>query len=72
MSATFDDLEDAYERLAAGIDAAGAANEALFLAKLAMLLAEKLGDRQAFAASVDAALADLHSATDEADARLPQ
>jgi hypothetical protein len=59
MTATHDDLEDAYERLAAGIDAAGAEKETLFLARLAMLLARQLADRTKFATCVDAALQDL-------------
>jgi hypothetical protein len=59
MTANHDDLEDAYERLAAGIDAVGANKESLFLARLTMLLAHHLADRTKFAACVDAALQDL-------------
>lgn len=38
------DLEDVYEALAAGIDAAGPEREAFYLAKVALLLAERIGD----------------------------
>lgn len=40
----FSDLEEVYELLADGIDRAGPQREAVFLAKLAMLLAHRLGD----------------------------
>lgn len=55
----FDRLEAAYERLAVAIDTAGPDDEALFLTKLVLLLADRLDDARAFDRSVDAALADL-------------
>lgn len=39
----FEDLERVYEQLAAAIDRAGQANEALFLAKLVMVMAHRAG-----------------------------
>jgi hypothetical protein len=60
MSETSEDrFEQAYEMLAAAIDRAGAANESLFLAKLVLLLANRLDDPSAFAGMVEAALEDL-------------
>jgi hypothetical protein len=60
MSAmTFDDLERAYTMLAEGIDTAGRANESLFLAKLALVLAREAGDIEIFRKSVAMALMDL-------------
>jgi hypothetical protein len=53
---TFEHLERVYERLAEAIDRAGPAGEALFLAKLVLLLAERLGDIHAVEACVAAAL----------------
>jgi hypothetical protein len=58
----FQDLEQAYETLAAAIDRAGPANEALFLAKLALVLAHRLGDIESFQTSVTTALAGLPAA----------
>ena len=40
----FEHLEQVYEQLAEAIDRAGPANEALFLTKLALTLAHRLGD----------------------------
>lgn len=37
-------LEDVYAALADGIDAAGEENEAMFLSKVALLLANEIGD----------------------------
>lgn len=48
-----------YTRLAQGISAAGATRETLFLARLALLLCEHLGDETAATAAIDAALRDL-------------
>ncbi len=53
---SFDHLERVYEGLAKAIDEAGPANEALVLTRLALLLAEKLGDIHAVEACIAAAL----------------
>jgi hypothetical protein len=58
---SFQDLERIYEALAAGIDRAGSTNEPVFLAKLALLLGERLGEADSFTACVEAALRDLPS-----------
>ena len=55
----FEDLEAAYEALATAIDSAGAEREALFLTRLALLLANQLGDLAAFKNAVDSALEGL-------------
>lgn len=44
----FEELEQVYETLAQGIDAAGPAHELLYLSKLSVLLAHRLGDLAAF------------------------
>lgn len=54
----FEDFEHVYERLANAIDRAGPDNEVLFLAKLVLLLAQRLGDAAVVAASIEAALLD--------------
>jgi hypothetical protein len=60
MSATsFDDLERAYETLAEAIDTAGPEHEALFLAKLALAMAERLASPVDFDLCIAVALADL-------------
>lgn len=59
MPMPFADLEIAYEQLAEAIDTATPANEALFLAKLVMLQAQKSGDLAGFSADVATALKDL-------------
>jgi len=48
-----------YTRLAQGVSEAGASRETLFLARLALLLCERLGDEAAAGAAIDAALKDL-------------
>lgn len=53
------DLEAIYDRLAEAITAAGEEKEALFLTKLALLLANQLGDREAVDAAIDEALLNL-------------
>jgi hypothetical protein len=58
-AASFDDLERAYEALAVAIDQAGPQHEAVFLAKLALVLAERLRSAADFDACVAAALRDL-------------
>ena len=55
----FEDLEAAYEALALAIDTAGQEREALFLTRLALLLAHELGDIAAFKRAVQTALDDL-------------
>ena len=55
----FEDLEAAYEALATAIDSAGAEREALFLTRLALVLANQLGDITAFRNAVDSALEGL-------------
>ena len=55
----FDDLEAAYEALALAIDAAGEKREALFLTRLALVLAHELGDLGAFKRAVRTALDEL-------------
>ena len=52
----FDDLEAAYEALATAIDTAGAEREALFLARLALVLGHELGDIAAFREAIRTAL----------------
>ncbi|MFZ1104171.1 MAG: hypothetical protein WAN86_15230 [Hyphomicrobiaceae bacterium] len=53
---TFEHLERVYEGLAKAIDRAGPADEALLLTRLALLLAERLGDIDAVEACIAAAL----------------
>ena len=55
----FDDLEAAYEALAVGIGSAGEQREALFLTRLALLLANELGDIGRFKRAVQTALDEL-------------
>jgi hypothetical protein len=57
----FDDLEKVFETLALGIDRAGPQHEALFLAKLVLLLAHDAGQYERFKQHVDAALNDLQA-----------
>jgi hypothetical protein len=57
--ASFDQLEQAYETLALAIDRAGPDQEAVFLAKLALVLAERLSAPADFSACVEIALLDL-------------
>ena len=56
---TLPDIEATYDRLAEAIDAAGTERSELMLAKLALLLAQELGDAARIAALIDAALQDL-------------
>lgn len=55
-------LEAVYDELAAAIDQVGAAATPLFLVKLALLLADNVGDEQVFRALLARALADLPAA----------
>jgi hypothetical protein len=50
------DFETAYETLAAAIDLAGPEREALFLTRLALVLAHELGDIAVFQNAVKTAL----------------
>jgi hypothetical protein len=68
---SFEHLERVYEGLAKAIDRAGPAGEALFLARLVFLLAERLGDIDAVEASIAAASDDDPSA-DGAAGELPE
>jgi hypothetical protein len=54
-----EDFEAAYETLAMAIDSAGPEHEALFLTRLALLLAHELGDIAAFKRAVLTALEEL-------------
>lgn len=62
----FAGVERAYEQLAVAIDQAGRAHESLFLARLALLLAEQCGDVAVFEACLAAALEDLPARSDPA------
>lgn len=53
------DLEATYDRLAEAIDAAGADRSELMLVKLALLLAQDLGDADRVAALIAEAQTDL-------------
>ena len=55
----FEALEAVNETLASGIDRAGEAHEAVFLAKLALVLAHRAGAGVDFADCVETALRDL-------------
>lgn len=55
----FEDLEQVYDLLAAGIDAAGPEKEALFLAKLCLTLAHGTGDLATVERAIEIAKADL-------------
>lgn len=52
-------LEQVYDQLAEGITQAGADKEALFLTKLALLLANQVGDADQVSESIDEALKNL-------------
>jgi hypothetical protein len=51
------DLEDVYDRLCQRLTAAGEANTPMVLARLALLMMNKLGDRPAIEALIDEASA---------------
>jgi len=53
------ELETVYDALAESIDAAGPGREALFLTKLALLMAREVGSAERMQALIDAALKDL-------------
>lgn len=52
-------LEQVYDQLAEGITQAGAEKESLFLTKLALLLANQVGDGDQVAGSINEALKNL-------------
>lgn len=52
-------LESVYDALATAIDAVGEDRSELFLVKLALLAAHRIGDEQAFAQLIAAARRDL-------------
>ncbi|MGC1389101.1 MAG: hypothetical protein WA807_13910 [Steroidobacteraceae bacterium] len=52
-------LEEAYDLIGAGIDRAGEAKAALFLAKLSLALAYLVNDSTKVTQAIDAALRDL-------------
>ena len=58
MPLTEDALEDVWEWLADGVEAAGS-RDRLFLAKLALLLADGLGDKAAVRGAIAEALRNL-------------
>jgi hypothetical protein len=60
---SFDDLELVYEQLAVAIDKAGRDQESLFLAKLALMLAQATGDRRVVESAIASALLDLDRET---------
>ena len=62
----FEHLEQAYDALAEAIDRAGPRSEALFLTKLALALAHRLGDLDGFRAAVAEALQDLQVLAEDA------
>lgn len=55
----FEDLEQAFELIAQGIDRAGEARETLFLSKLALALAHRIGDLDTIEAALEEAERDL-------------
>jgi hypothetical protein len=59
----FEDLERAYETLAQAIDRAGPEHEALFLTRLALVLAHRMGRVDVFEHAVATALDDIRAAT---------
>ena len=52
---SFNELEQVYDLMARAIDEAGADNEALFLSKLGITLAHRLGDLDAVREAIDIA-----------------
>lgn len=59
MTLAIDDLEAYWDSLATAVDAAGPERDKLFLAKLAVLLGDEIGDLARLAALVSTALQDL-------------
>ena len=54
MTMPFAELEPVYEELAAAIDRVGEGQAPLFLAKLVLMLAQELGDRERALAAIAA------------------
>lgn len=59
---TPEELEQAYEWLAIALDEAGPARESLFLARLALTLAHRLGDPDSFKEAIAIALKNIPDA----------
>ena len=59
MNSPIENLESLWETVAKGIDRAGPEHEALFLAKLVLLLGNELQDTSGVERLIDAALRDL-------------
>jgi hypothetical protein len=60
-SLPFEDLEKAYELIAEGIDEVGEEKQALFLAKLVLLLAHRTNDIEVIREAIASALADYNT-----------
>jgi len=56
---TITQIEEVYDRIAAGIDQAGEAKRVLFLAKLSLALANFVGDEAKIGMAIEAASRDL-------------
>lgn len=61
----FAELEQVYELMARAVDRVGADNEALFLSKLSMILAHRLGDLQAVREALEIAARELPAAASQ-------
>ena len=61
----FAELEEVYELMARAVDRVGADNEALFLSKLSMILAHRLGDLQAVREALEIAARELPAAASQ-------
>ena len=59
MTASFDDLEAIYERLAEAIDKAGPGKSEVFLTKLVLALANEVGDAERVGTAIESCLLDL-------------
>ena len=62
MSLSIEANERLYDALAEAIDRAGPAQESLYLTKLALLLADRLGDEAAINEAIAAAFDQTHAA----------
>lgn len=58
------DLDAVFDQLAAAIDAVGPDEETMFLARLALLLADALGDRELVSAAIATAAAGQNAPDD--------
>ena len=63
MSLSTEANERLYDALAQAIDRSGPENEALFLTKLALLLANQLADENTFGTAIGVALSQIEPAT---------